>query len=165
MNSLSLLISNNTHALCVNVTSKPRLRPISPREKHGLAPTRALISRTARSLDPQHPQLKLQAFTPCPLKNQKNLECYFPVYAFSGKHIPWTQPFLFTLQCFIFPTSCNYSHFLITVCGGLVFCEVHTDFKTSNNNQLILLVSPWFRSIDLFCAFLTSSNFITKSET
>lgn len=140
VNSLSLLTSNNTHALFVNVTSKPQLQsPVTPREKHSLAPTRALI-RTAQPCmkpGPPVPQLKLQAFTPRPLKNQKNLECYFPVYVFGGKHIPWTQAFLFTLQCFIFPTSCNYSHFLITVCGGLVFREVHTDLKNSNNNQLI----------------------------
>lgn len=63
----------------------------------------------------------------------------FSAHVFSGESILWRQLFLFTLQHFIFPTSCNYSHFLITAGSGHAFSEVHIDSKnTNNNNQLIL---------------------------
>lgn len=67
---------------------------------------------------------------------------FFSAHVFGGESILWRQLFLFTLQHFIFPTSCNYSHFLITAGSGRAFSEVQTDSKNSNNNnnQLIL---PW----------------------
>lgn len=65
----------------------------------------------------------------------------FSAHVFGGESTLWRQLFLFTLQHFIFPTSCNYSHFLITAGSGCAFSEVHTDSKPI---IIIIIIISWY---------------------
>lgn len=114
-----------------------RSSPTSPRRKK----TPFCLDTFGAQIGPKRPSpapLPSWSLSTLSLWRTKKSKMLFSAHVFGGESRLWRQLFLFTLQHFIFPTSCNYSHFLITAGSGRAFSEVHIDSK--NNNQLIL---PW----------------------